>query len=425
MSADRKTRKGIRRWIAIEGVLIFGVLYFLCKSSGRVVMERSLNTGGCLIGPAPDGRMAMIDGQELVKISINGSTEVTTNLSVKSYSSVSAGTNGFLLYDLPFGRTGTLRMYDWKGRQLWSFSHPWISSPPAVSREGAIYFSDVDRMLCAMNVNGAQRWTRSTYSSPDVPFWTPAVGLDGRVAIAGGNKELMVLNRDGRELWRHQFELTSSPGVGAAFADNENLIVSTGLHLRCYDQKGFPLWDLDLDRNAKRHGGAATINGPPVVGADGTIYCLARERVIAVASDGRLLWKQTVARYVPNNWSRVYNRDWATFTPSGDLVTFGGDFEVLQNPSSSGPGMPVAGIGVNERLICLGKDGSIRWEQPIPKSISWRIPHSLWDWKVLWRSHMGLDSSANLRALMTAADGTIYVSGTINGKTKIWAIRSD
>ena len=65
------------------------------------------------------------------------------------------------------------------------------------------------------------------------------------------------------------------------------------------------------------------------------------------------------------------------------------------------------------------------WAQSIPSVFTWSFPRSKFDFGVMWKSHLGLRNAKHLRSLVTAPDGTIYLSGFVNGKSKIYAIRGD
>lgn len=408
-------------WWVCVGIAAVLLGFWFGRDNGRLVMERTLNRHGCLIGMAPDGRVAMVADGNLVFIDTNRVETTVAKLEADGIQGMPVGTNGFILVNSVFGAGTSMHMFDWAGRRLWTYSIPsrwlWIG----VSQEATIYAWNETNVLYALNLDGTLRWSDATYSSRRFLSGSPAIGADGRVAILGDDGTLSVLDRTGAELWSDTRLAKNPLPWHAAFGDDGNLVVSAALELRRYDENGRLLWD----RNGFGDF-SAMIDADPIFGPDGIIYCLAKDRVLAVDPSGNQLWQRTVASYTPNTWNQGRGRDWGTFNRDGELVTLAADYEYLQSPSKQGSGIrPLVILAGNQRLMCLRKDGSVRWEQSIPSSIEWKIPTSRWDWKILWKSRMGLNNLKSVSSMTIAADGTIYGLGRDSSKTKIWAIKAD
>lgn len=183
------------------------------------------------------------------------------------------------------------------------------------------------------------------------------------------------------------------------------------------------LWQLELLPDDSRNPGTLLGQPNPIIGPDGTIYCQSENKVFAVTSSGTLRWQDSLN--VLGNWTRI-DLEWATFTRNGELVFVAGDRWVMANsPAAAMVATLGSMLAKDERLVCLGSDGTVRWEQAIPSSFAWSLPRSAWDLRWTWESRMGLRQAKNLGGLTTGPDGRIYVSGRVAGKPMTWAIRGD
>jgi hypothetical protein len=141
---------------------------------------------------------------------------------------------------------------------------------------------------------------------------------------------------------------------------------------------------------------------------------------VAIAPTGDIRWRIPLSE--KTQWSSTA-ADWGAFTPTGDLVVIASEREILWN-GPGGAGSLVT-LAHDERLVCLSPEGSVKWEQSLPSSVAWTWPRSTWDLQVMWSSRMGLRRSKLPGDLITGPNGTIHLTGRVNGRRKLWTIRTD
>jgi len=415
-----------RKWWVILAVAmsVAAAGWFLLRQPGRVQYELEFPFARP-IGFAPDGRLAVLSQTELLKIDSDGRFEKTSgsvSLRQASYSQVS-DPDGFTV---TAGKDGVIRRFDWQGEPLWSFTAPAAVSQLAVSPEGSIYVAVQDKGLLALNMDGSPRWTNNRVIPEAWPvIHGPAAGTDGRVALASGTDGLIVRDREGRMLWRNADPLNRHESPGLVFAPNLDLVVTQGLEVRRFNAVGEPQWSMNL-RELVVIGGMPMINGLPIFAPDGTLYCLADERVFAIGPGGERRWEHRVNNTPSTNrWVLFLGQRWGTVTPKGDLLFLAGDRKLLQTPAGPGPALSTQMLARNERIVCLGPDGTVKWEQPVPSSMIWRVPKSRREFEDLWATHFGRHSVKQVHGFVPGTDGSFVFFGWANGKTRIWAIREE
>jgi len=112
------------------------------------------------------------------------------------------------------------------GMIAWTFPVPGrVASTPAIATDGTIYIGSIGTAgspgeFYALNPNGTQKWLfpppadsrRNSYKA------TPAIGADGTIYTAGGNR-VYALNPNGTLKWEHETAsgrtIISSPAIGA------------------------------------------------------------------------------------------------------------------------------------------------------------------------------------------------------------------
>jgi outer membrane protein assembly factor BamB len=412
---NRKLKWGLV--LVVLGVCL--AAWFLLGGNGRLISEETVARFN-IVGTAPDGRFVAYFGD---KVFLRDRAGVTESNSIGGLSTRFRGglvlTNGVLFSLLLPGGGGGIEMTDWAGKSLWSYQTNSPISKPAVDLSGNVYFYGPNWVVHSLDPVGNVRWT---YPYPSVAagfqFCAPAVSPDGRVAVCGASPGgLIMLDQDGNELWRNADLATDVVRSGVVFVENGDLLVSHGWSLRQFDQSGKLIWMLHLPNVPNNN--SPYLDGLPIVAKDGTIYCLGEDRVIAISPDGEFKWSHVLSNASKKSWRTNWGGDWGKFTPKGDVLVFAGDFEDLQPAIGFGPNWSAVR---NERVVCLGLGGDLKWKQTIPLSMTWSIPKTISDLEVAWKTRMGQRTTKYPRFITIDPDGTIYVSGHVDHKTKIWAI---
>lgn len=337
--------------------------------------------------------------------------------------SLISGTNGIVFSIGHLAGGGGVGMIDWAGKELWSFQTNAPMGRPAVDDDGNTYFYAPNWVVHSVDRTGATRWTYPySHGAVGFQFMPPVVARDGRVAAMGDSiGGLVVLDRDGNELWKDPGRATKAYQSGAVFAVNGDLLVCDKWSLSRYDETGEMKWILHLPKTAGSIKNSLFLNGLPIESADGTVFCRGANRVFAVSPTGQTQWNYVLNQSTNRNVVSILGTSWATINKAGDLVVIDGEFESLQG----GPAGQFANLVQIERLVCLGKNGELKWTQSFPSSVKWSIPRSKWDIEVMWKSRMGRRFPKFVRIGAVASDGTVYVTGYEKGKTKIWAVKGD
>ncbi|GEM_PF-2389124 len=389
--------------------------------NGRLLSEHTVPLSG-ILGVTPDGKFVASNGSELSLIDTNGEVELMSILGpLVMFRGGVVVANGVLYSYARRKGGGGIQLMNWSGRTVWNFQTNAPIGRSAVDPDDNVYFYGPNWVVHSLDGEGNVRWTYP-YPSSNIAFQVgvPVVSPDGRVALCATSRGgLVVLDRGGNELWHDAVQATQTYNGSAVFVANGDLLVSDGWHLRRYDSGGELIWMLDLPNIPNKSSG---INRPPIVANDGTIYCLGWDHVFAISPDGGLKWNHALSKSAARKDWRQWGKEWGMTTSSGDLAVLAGDFEGLQRVPASRPGVSRIDLVRNERLLCLGADGGLKWEQYLPTSTSWSVPRSRLDFEALWKSRMGQRYSKHLQLISIDTDGTIFVSGFADHKTKIWAI---
>lgn len=174
------------------------------------------------------------------------------------------------------------------GAEQWRFfAGDWIDASPAIGPDGSIYFGSWDSELYALAADGTEKWrfpTAGTITS------SPAIAADGTVYIGSRDGYLYAVARDGTFRWSFDTgdPLEASPTLGP----NGTVYVPTpGGRLFAINPDGVERWR--YPRAAEP--ALAGLYSSPAVRADGAIvFGSSDNAVIALRSDGTLLWRTTV-----------------------------------------------------------------------------------------------------------------------------------
>lgn len=415
-----------RKWWVILAAMGAGLAAWLWwGGETRLLRETELGPAS-ILGFAPDGRLAVLSAGELAMIDAAGDVELVPSNVRPAYGEILVGTNGFVFSFNGPGPGGGVTRIDWSGKELWAFVTNGPVGIPAADAAGSVYFYGPNWMVYVVDRAGAVLWTKHYGSAAaGMRFFAPALAADGRVALVGGTNGLIMLDRNGAELWREAGLGTGINESSATFLEGGDLLMCDHWTVRRYDPIGRVIWSLTLPDVVGRTSSSSYLNARPIIAADGTIYCLGEDQVFALNPDGKLLWQHSFSSAARKGWQPHWVSEWATFTPQGDLVVIAGDRESIVGTAAPGVITTLAQLARNERVVCLGRDGLQKWSQSIPSAFTWSFPLNKVALEVMWKSRLGLRNTKHLRSLVTAPDGTIYLSGFVNGKTKIYAIRGD
>jgi outer membrane protein assembly factor BamB len=233
-------------------------------SGGRVVAI-SARDGGPRAGWGSQGRVLTDAVESSPAVSADGST-------------IYVGSADGTLY--------ALRAAD--GRSQWELPlGTFISSSPAIGRDGTIYVGTGDGRMRAVSPNGTQRWS---FATGNFIWSSPAIGADGTIYFGSYDRNFYALTPDGSEKWPRiatGSPIFSSPAIGA---DGTIYVGSGDQRLYAIAPDGTKIWDY-------------LVNGPidasPTLGADGTVYFAADRSFYALRPEPeaaeRLRWKRDIA----------------------------------------------------------------------------------------------------------------------------------
>jgi outer membrane protein assembly factor BamB len=143
--------------------------------------------------------------QPVTMTSFGGLGDSYQPVAMTSY--VGLGNNPQFFYDLNTGQS------NYVGPQTnhtnWTYPvNDVISTAPAVSSDGTIYFGSADNNLYALDANGKLKWQFPTENS----IWSsPVVASDGTVYFGSGDGNFYALDSQGNFKWSYD---TSSPIFG-------------------------------------------------------------------------------------------------------------------------------------------------------------------------------------------------------------------
>lgn len=158
-----------------------------------------------------------------------------------------------------------------------------ITSPPALGRDGTVYFGSTDRLIYALTPEGTQKWTYPTGGLIDTA--SAAVGEDGTVYIGSNDGNLYALNADGTLKWAHTFGILAPVSNSPALAADGTIYVKAGdgYLYALAPTNGATKWRFNVN--------APTSYASPSIAPDGTIYQGSDDgRLYALNPDGTSKW---------------------------------------------------------------------------------------------------------------------------------------
>lgn len=309
-------------------------------------------------------------------------------------------------------------MFDLGGEAIWKFETTGPVGRPGVDSDGNVYLLDSKWVLHSLDSHGNLNWTFQYKSGLNrFQIMAPVVSFDGIVALHGGRSAgLVVFDQKGRKLWQDETLANGLIHSQAVFLKNGDLLVCHGWTLRRYHAVSGELkW---MFRLPDRRGSLAVVNGQPFEGIDGTIFCIGVDRVVAVTSDGDFNWSYKLDEMGEKRWMRNYGNDWGRVTLRGELLVVAGDFTQLSTTNVG----PFHCSVKNERIVCLDRNGKVKWEQPLPKYTKWTVPRSQPELRMAWKTKLGRHTTRSPRFIDAADEGVVYLQGHANGETRLWEL---
>lgn len=156
---------------------------------------------------------------------------------------------------------------------VWKFRAASPSSgPPAVSRDGNVYFSTLEGYIHALTSKGQFRWS---YTLDGMPLGAPLTGPDGRIYLTTNAGRIYALDSDGQLAWvkRSSRRILSGP----VFSGPSSLVYSSaGRRLRSISLKGGRAWSRALAVSAAEPPVAHPSGGVVVATRDNGLWWLSR-----------------------------------------------------------------------------------------------------------------------------------------------------
>jgi len=291
---------------------------------------------------------------------------------------------------------------------LWEYpTYDEVTSSPAVTSAGNVYFGSVDGTVYALTSAGALKWSYATGDAIDGA--SPAIGSDGTVYLGSNDGYLYALNGStGALKWRvaAASAIASTPAIASDktvyFRDNTRLYALT-------DKGGSVVkkWQFSLTGSTSE----GTYSSP-AIGKDGTIYVGTNGGVLhAVTAAGKQKWKFTADDDIFTSPSIASDGTVYFATLQGTVYALkdNGTSATKKWSASRGGGKSITSslsIAADGTLYFGGYDGKLH-----------ALTASTGAEK--WTCTLGAEVRASTPAV--ASDGTIYV-GSYDGK--LYAVSS-
>jgi outer membrane protein assembly factor BamB len=221
--------------------------------------------------------------------------------------------------------SGAFRAVDQTGRTTWEFEGRFAYSSPALADDGTVLVGSEGGGFYAFNPDGTQRWFFLTGGAIRS---SPAIGRDGSIYFTSNDQHLYALTSDGALRWRVPISLGDS-GSSPAIATDGTIYIG-GRGLRAFDPGGQLLWTYPGTNPLA----GTELFGPPIVGADGTIYSDGSRSLFAVRPGGTLKWDYPLGGQVYSQ--PVIGLDGQILTASYDSTLVGTVHAIVELEGSSG-----------------------------------------------------------------------------------------
>ncbi len=208
---------------------------------------------------------------------------------------------------------GTLHALKTDGTLRWKYhiqeGMPWRSTPAIDYDRGNIIIG-FEGYVVSVNLDGEYKWSNWVGK----PAIVPIIDAYGNIYLLSST-EIRSVDSNGNHRWNRTIEI--SPIPAPALGPDGTIYVAGGekynnSYLWAYTSDGDLKWTYDLGFNAyKEH----PIESLPIVGADGRIYVGVTGTLIAVNPDGTLAWEREFDESI----------DAIAIGPSGDLFVTSGN----------------------------------------------------------------------------------------------------
>ncbi|HAV60964.1 MAG TPA: hypothetical protein DCY13_01190 [Verrucomicrobiales bacterium] len=217
-------------------MLVTLLAWIFAEGRGRILSEYE-GVWAVVQGYSHDGKVAGFGNAGLVLIDGDKGIEVLGGDHLAWARGVWLGTNGVLCSTVSSVPSFGLSLIDVSGSLVWSYETNSPISRPGVDSAGNVYFYGPNWIVHSLSSSGEVRWT-SPYPSAaaGMQAQAPALATDGRVALFGAKPgRLVVLDNEGKLLWRDGNRASEVGRSGAIFAENGDLVVRDEWELLCYD----------------------------------------------------------------------------------------------------------------------------------------------------------------------------------------------
>jgi len=264
-----------------------------------------------------------------------------------------------------------------------------MQSQLALARNGDIYSGSESGLFYAFKSDGSIRWKRSLGASRITAG--AAVARDGTIYIAAENGVLHALDPHGHELWTFDLAAYAGPSATPAIGSDGTIYVGTRKFYAIHPD-GTLAWSYDA---------GVTIDGPPAIAPDGTIYFPSTDYLYAVDPTGALKWHIPGRSEYPLGGAPAIGSDGTIYvnTNDGALHAFAADGTFKWKFETPGIVMDVPSSPA------IGRDGTIyfggrgEWQD---KGGYFYAVHP--DGSLKWQFFAGCDQTAPT----IGGDGTIY-----------------
>jgi outer membrane protein assembly factor BamB len=196
------------------------------------------------------------------------------------------------------------------GQEAWEFkTGGWIDTSPAVGSDGTVYFGSWDKSFYALSPEGTMKWRFQTGGELES---SPAIGADGTIYFGSHDRKFYALAAGGSKAWEYAVggAIVASPAI-----DKDGSIYFTSVDGFFYalNPEGGLKWRL-------KTGGIT--ESSPVIGQDGRIFVGVNQKLIAVSSDGKIVWERPGEPFISATPLALADNSVCFVAHDGNLLNF-------------------------------------------------------------------------------------------------------
>ncbi|MBN2229007.1 MAG: PQQ-like beta-propeller repeat protein [Candidatus Thorarchaeota archaeon] len=244
------------------------------------------------------------------------------------------------------GLSGYLLAINPNGTVNWTFhTGGYVETCPVITEDGSIYFGSHDGNFYALFPNGTEKW-RASYNSPDV--YSPVMDDQGLIYFLAHGK-LHCLDQHGNEHWN--FSAHSIDPMTPALSHHGEIILGTseGI-LYCVYPNGTLRWSSEVGEEI-----AGTIS----IDSNGNIYCIDRgaDALLSVDSEGQLRWSYPI---VYGTHGASIGIDGTVYCGEGyNLVALDSNGSLIWKYATGGTISSPPAISLNGNIFFGSQDGNV------------------------------------------------------------------